>query len=75
VTVAVFDTLQAARALEATGMERLQAEAIAEATREASTGHDEFATRGDLYRSLRIRGAALVAIQLAIAGAIISLLP
>lgn len=40
-----FDTLAAARELEAAGMDRRQAEAVAAAIR---TGRGELATRGDL---------------------------
>jgi len=40
-----FDTLAAARELEAAGMDRRQAEAVAAAIR---TGQGELATRGDL---------------------------
>ena len=40
-----FDTLKAARDLEAAGMDRAQAEAIAEAIR---TGQGELATKADL---------------------------
>ena len=39
-TVAAFDTLAAARDLEAAGMERRQAEAV--------TGHGELATKADI---------------------------
>ena len=60
-----FDTFSAARALEAAGVERPQAEAIASAI-----GHSgEFATKADLaafesrmYRALWIQGGAIVAI-------------
>ena len=44
-----FDTLTAARDLEAAGVERRQAEAIAEGMRQAAgAGRDELATRADL---------------------------
>ena len=44
-----FDTLTAARDLEAAGVERRQAEAIAEGMRQAAgSGRDELATRADL---------------------------
>ena len=64
-----FDTFSAARALEAAGVERPQAEAIASAI-----GHSgEYATKADLkadlaalesrmYRALWIQGGAVVAI-------------
>ena len=65
-----FDALAAARALEAAGIERRQAEAIAEGMREAATAdRDELATKTDLatlearmYRALWIQGGAIVAI-------------
>ena len=48
-TVATFDTLVAARGLEAAGMERRQAEAVAEVTAQAAvTGHGELATKADI---------------------------
>lgn len=75
-TSPLFDTFSAARALEAAGVERSQAEAIASAV-----GHSgEFTTRADLdalesrmdsrlsgleariYRALWIQGGAVVAI-------------
>ncbi len=65
-----FDTLTAARELEAAGMDRRQAEAVVGAIRE---GQVEFATSADLsalearltaalYRSLWIQAAAIVAL-------------
>ena len=72
-----FDTLTAARKLEAAGIERRHAEAHAEALREAATAdRDELATKGDLavlrgdiealegriYRALWIQGIGIVAI-------------
>ena len=69
-----FDTPSAARKLEAAGVERRQAEAHAEALREAAgAARDEYATKADLdaaiatlrthlYRALRIQGGAIVAI-------------
>ena len=46
---AAFDTLTTARNLEAAGVERRQAEAHAEALRQAvSAGRDESATKADL---------------------------
>ena len=77
-----FDALAATRDLEAAGIERRQAEAIAEGMREAA-GADraELATkadlaelRADLYRALWIQAAALIGTQLAIAGFIVHLL-
>ena len=57
-TVATFDTLAATRGLEAAGMERRQAEAVAEVTAQAAvTGHGELATRADLAAGLaRLEG-------------------
>ena len=81
-SAAAFDTLTAARELEAAGVERRQAEAIAEGMRRAA-GADraELATktdlaelRADLYRALWIQAAALIGTQLAIAGFVVHLL-
>ena len=48
-TASTFDALSAARALEAAGVERRQAEAHAEALRQAATAdRDELATKADL---------------------------
>ena len=48
-TASTFDTLTAARALKAAGIEPEHAEAIAEGMRQAATAdHDELATKGDL---------------------------
>ena len=48
-TLAAFDTLAATRDLEAAGMERRQAEAVAEVTAQAAvTGHGELATKADI---------------------------
>ena len=48
-TAIAFDTLVAARDLEAAGMERRQAEAVAEVTAQAAvTGHGEMATKADI---------------------------
>ena len=48
-SAATFDTLSAARALEAAGIERKQAEAIAEGMRRAvSADRGELATKADL---------------------------
>ena len=69
-----FDHLKAARAIEAAGIERHQAEAIAAAMRDAVTAdRDEIATKTDLaaleghitaalHRALWIQGAGIVAI-------------
>ena len=81
-TASTFDTLAAARDLEAAGIERRQAEAIAEGMRRAAgADHDALATkadlaelRADLYRALWIQAAALIGTQLAIAGFIVHLL-
>ena len=52
-TIAAFDTLAATRDLEAAGMERRQAEAVAEVTAQAAvTGHGELATKADLTTGL-----------------------
>ena len=76
-TATTFNPLEAARDLEAAGVERKQAEAHAEALRRAATAdRDELATkadltelradlaglRTDLYRALWIQGGAIVAI-------------
>ena len=48
-TATTFDALTAARALEAAGIERAQAEAIAKTMRDAATAdRDELATKADL---------------------------
>ena len=65
-TASTFNPLEATRALEAAGIEHRQAEAIAEAMRQAATAdHDELATKGDLAAlrvELRIIGAIVLAI-------------
>ena len=81
-TASTFDALGATRDLEAAGIERRQAEAIAEGMRRAAgADHAEFATkadlaelRADLYRALWIQAAALIGTQLAIAGFVVHLL-
>ena len=81
-TASTFDALAATRDLEAAGIERRQAEAIAEGMRRAAgADHAELATkadlaelRADLYRALWIQAAALIGTQLAIAGFIVHLL-
>jgi hypothetical protein len=66
-----FDTLQAARDLEASGMDRRQAEATAEVIgRKADLEH--LATKADLYRALWVQGAGLIGVQVALAGAVIA---
>ena len=77
-TATTFNPLAAARALEAAGIERRQAEAHAEVLRQAVTAdRDEYATktdlnaaiatlRADLYRALWIQGGAIVAILTAL---------
>ena len=74
-----FDTLTA-------GIERRQAEAIAEGMRRAASADRgglatkadlaelRAATRADLYRALWIQAAALIGTQLAIAGFVVHLL-
>ena len=67
---ATFNPLAAARDLEAAGVDRKQAEAHAEALRQAATAaRDEFATKADLaalearmYRALWIQGVGIVAV-------------
>ena len=83
---AAFDTLTTARKLEAAGVERRQAEAHAEALREAvSADRGELATkvdletavaglRGELYRALWIQAGVLIGAQIAIAGFVVHLL-
>ena len=63
-TVATFDTLAATRDLEAAGMERRQAEAVAEVTAQAAvTGHGELATKADLAADLaRLEGRLTAAL-------------
>ena len=63
-TVATFDTLAATRDLEAAGMERRQAEAVAEVTAQAAvTGHGELATRADLAADIaRLEGRLTAAL-------------
>ena len=83
-TGTTFDSLAAARDLEAAGIERRQAEAIAASMRDAvGAGHDalatkadlrELVTRGEFYRALWIQAAALIGAQIAIAGLIVTLL-
>ena len=73
-TAAAFDTLTAAQNLEAAGIERRQAEAIAKAINhgdERAATKADLATaiaslRADLYRALWIQGGAIVAILTAL---------
>ena len=73
-TASTFDALSAARDLEAAGIERRQAEAIAEGMRRAvSADRDELATkadlaalRADMYRALWFQGGAIIAILAAL---------
>ena len=73
-TATNFDALQAARDLEAAGIERRQAEAIAASMRDAdSADREQCATkvdlaelRVDLYRALWIQGGAIVALLTAL---------
>ena len=73
-TATNFDALQAAHDLEAAGIERRQAEAIAASMRDAAgADREQFAKkadlaelRADLYRALWIQGGAIVAILTAL---------
>ena len=80
-TASTFDTLSAAQDLEAAGIERRQAEAIAKAinhgderaatkadlaTAIAELKADNASLRADLYRALWIQGGAIVAILTAL---------
>ena len=73
-TATNFDALQAARDLEAAGVERRQAEAIAASMRDAAgADREQLATkadlaelRADLYRALWIQGGAIIAILTAL---------
>ena len=74
-TATAFNPLATARELEAAGIERRQAEAIAEGMRRAAEAdRGELATRGEFYRALWIQAAALIGAQIAIAGFIVHLL-
>ena len=70
-----FDALAATRALEAAGMERRQAEAVAEtAAQAAASGHGELATKGDI-KDLATAMARLEArIYLALVGVVFAIL-
>ena len=73
-TASTFDTLTAARALKAAGIEADQAEAIAAQLRTAAEAdRGELVTKADLtglearmYRALWIQGGAIVAILTAV---------
>ena len=66
-TANTFDSLAAARKLEDAGLDRVQAEAIAEELRTAAgADRGELVTRGELYRALWIQGAGIVAILTAL---------
>ena len=80
-TSGTFDTLTAARKLEAAGMDRKQAEAVAGVVR---AGQGEFATRADLsalevrfaaalHRAMAIQAAGIVATLAALACIVIGL--
>ena len=73
---AAFDTLNAARRLEAAGMQRDQAETIVDVIRQ---GHGELVTTGDLsghlsalearlYRALWIQAAGIIVVLAAFGG-------
>lgn len=67
-TATGFDALAAARDIEATGLERAQAEAIADAVRQAAAaGRDEPATKADLEASLANLETRLVRLVFAVA--------
>ena len=66
-TATTFNPLDAVRELEAAGVERRQAEAIAEGMRRAATAdHDALATKADIA-TLRWMFGFLVALNLAMA--------
>ena len=75
-TAPAFDTLATARDLEAAGLERRQAEAVASAignagdrtTAKADLAALRAALRADFYRTLWIQGGAIVATIAALAG-------
>ena len=74
-SAATFDTLSAARDLEAAGIERKQAEAIAEGMRRAAgADRGDPVTRGEFYCASWIQAAALIGAQIAIAGFVVHLL-
>ena len=65
-----FDTLAVARKLEAAGMDRRQAEALARAIR---AGQGKLATSADLYRALWVQAAGIIVAIAALAGIVIGL--
>lgn len=73
-----FDTLEAARALEAAGMERRQAEATAGQLRAAAgADRDELATKAEIARletKIENAGNRMMIAQLAIAGSLFAAL-
>ena len=81
-TATDFDALAAARDIEAAGLERAQAEAIAGAMRQAAAAdRDELATkadlanlRADLYRALWIQTGSIVGAIVAAVIALVKLL-
>ena len=77
-STATFDTLTAARKLEAAGVERRQAEAHAEALREAiSADRDELATKADIadLKADMLKVAIGAAIGVVIANAMLTAVP
>lgn len=67
-----FDTLEATRELEAAGIERQQAEAIASAMRRAAAAdHERLATKADLYQM----ALAIVVANAAIPFGLLKLVP
>ena len=74
-----FDALAATRALEAAGMERRQAEAVAEtAARAAASGHGELATRGATKGDIKDLATAMARLEarvyLALVGVVFAIL-
>ena len=66
-TAAAFDFPMKARELENAGFSRKQAETAAKAMNTAaSADRSELVNRGDLYRSLWIQGAGIIAILTAL---------
>ena len=62
-----FDSLAAARALEAAGVERHQAEVYAQLLRSAAgADRGKLITRSEFYRALWLQGAGIVAILTAL---------
>ena len=73
-SASTFNPLEAARVLEAAGIERRHAEAIAEGMRRAATAdHDELATKADLdeFRTATTGDLAALRFELRIIGAIV----